>query len=161
MKSVIIYDSYFGNTEKIARTIGAKIKEHKKAQTLRVDDVIFEELKDLELLIMGSPTRKFSPTKKIKTILKQLPSSSVNGVKVAAFDTRISPKDTGSKILGFLVKIFGYAAKPITKSLEKKGGNLIIEPEGFLVEGAEGPLKKGELKRAEQWAGLIIDLSKK
>jgi len=43
---------------------------------------------------------------------------------VAAFDTRISITDIKSSILGFLVKIGGYAAKPIADRLQKKGGDL-------------------------------------
>jgi len=34
----------------------------------------------------------------------------------------------------------------------KKGGRLVAEPEGFIVENKEGPLKQGELERANKWA---------
>ncbi|MBA7705071.1 hypothetical protein ES703_113895 [subsurface metagenome] len=73
---------------------------------------------------------------------------------MAAFDTRISPTDVNSRFLNILVKLFGYAAKPIADKLERKGGELIISPEGFFVKGTEGPLKDGELERAVDWAKL-------
>lgn len=41
-------------------------------------------------------------------------------------------------ILPLLVSIFGYAAKPISDRLKKKGGELITPPEGVFVEGVEG-----------------------
>jgi len=88
--------------------------------------------------------------------LNKIPLNVLKGVKVAAFDTRISTADVNSRLLNILVKLFGYAAKPIAYKLEKKGGSLIIPPEGFFVKDSEGPLKDGELERAADWAKLII-----
>ena len=51
-----------------------------------------------------------------------------------------------------IIDLFAYAAKPLLDSLKKKGGIAVAEPEGFIVEGREGPLKEGELDRATQWA---------
>jgi hypothetical protein len=89
--------------------------------------------------------------------LNKIPLNGLKGIKVAAFDTRISTVDVNSRFLNVLVKLFGYAAKPIAYKLEKKGGSLVIPPEGFLVKASEGPLKDGELERAADWAKLIIE----
>jgi len=156
MKILIIYDSFFGNTEKIAQAISSSLGSKENVETLRVSDVKSEKLIGVELLIVGSPTRAFRPTKAITNFLKKIPSNDLKGVKVAAFDTRISTADTNSRFLNLLVKLFGYAAKPIADKLEKKEGSLIIPPEGFFVKDSEGPLKDGELERAADWAKLII-----
>ena len=79
----------------------------------------------------------------------------LKGIKVAAFDTRISVVEANSNFLRVMVKLFGYAAKPIADKLIKKGGALVVTPEGFIVEGSEGPLKKGEIERAKDWASQI------
>ncbi len=50
------------------------------------------------------------------------------------------------------MKMGGYAAPRIVEALKKKGGNLVVPPEGFLVKDREGPLKEGELERAATWA---------
>jgi hypothetical protein len=50
--------------------------------------------------------------------------------------------------------VFGnteQVAREIGKALEA-GGRLVAPPEGFAVEGTEGPLKQGELERAAEWA---------
>jgi len=60
------------------------------------------------------------------------------------------------RIPAFFVKIFGYAAQPIAGRLEKKGGELVIPPEGFYVDDTEGPLLEGELERAADWARQIV-----
>jgi len=59
-------------------------------------------------------------------------------------------------LFNILEKVFGYAAKPITEKLQKKGGDLAIPPEGFIVKDSKGPLKDGELERAESWAKLLL-----
>ena len=157
MKTLIVYDSVFGNTEKIAQAISNSLGSKEKVETLRVSDVKPEQLIGLELMIVGSPTRVFKPTKAIMYFLnRRIPLNSLKGVKVAAFDTRISTTDVNSRLLNILVKLFGYAAKPIAYKLEKKGGSLIIPPEGFFVIDSEGPLKDGELERAVDWAKIIM-----
>ena len=62
--------------------------------------------------------------------------------------------------LSLLKDILGYAAGRIANRLERKGGYLAAEPEGFIVEDSEGPLKKGELERAAIWARRIIESKK-
>lgn len=160
MKVMIIYDSVFGNTEQIARAIGNRLRSQGDVGTFRVSNVKLEQLTGLELLIVGSPTRGFRPTKAITNFLKRISLNGLKGVKVAAFDTRISTSDIGSSALRFFVKIGGYAAKPIADRLKKNGGDLIMPPEGFFVKVAEGPLKEGELERAADWAKLINEVRK-
>jgi flavodoxin len=158
MKALIVYDSVFGNTEQIAQAIGNALGSQEDVEILRASNVKPEQLTGLKLLIVGSPTRGFRPTPAISDLLKSIPKNGLKGVKVAAFDTRFTMDEIKSSvfILPILVNIFGYAAKPISDRLEKKGGELIIPPEGFFVDGTEGPLKEGELERATDWARRII-----
>jgi len=108
------------------------------------------------VLIVGSPTRAFNPTKEISTFLKKIPPKGLKGVKVASFDTRLSPSDVDSRVYSVLERRFGYAAEPIADKLKKSGGELIVQPEGFFVKDSKGPLKEGELERAAEWAKLIM-----
>jgi len=155
MKTMIIYDSVFGNTEKVAKVIGTALGSPEKVEVLRVTAVKPEQLTGLNILIVGSPTRGFKATPAINSFLGKIPAGALNGVNVAAFDTRMSIKDVNSAILTFFVKIFGYAAEPIAAKLQKKQGNLSLPPEGFIVIGTEGPLKEGEIERATEWAEQI------
>ena len=150
MKSLVIYDSVFGNTEKVAIAIGSVLK----AKVVNVKDVKLGDLDGIEVLVVGSPTRAFSPTPAIKKFLKSIPAGKLEGVKVAAFDTR-ARVEKAPKFLKFLAGIFGYAAEPIVKIMAKKGGKSIVEPTGFFVMDTEGPLEDGELRRAEEWARNI------
>jgi flavodoxin I len=156
MKALIIYDSFFGNTEKIARAIADALGSSMEVEVYKVSDAKPERLTGQDLLIVGSPTRAFRPSPGISGFLKNIPPNRLQGVKAAAFDTRISTVDIKSRALRFLVDLFGYAAKPISKKLGKKGAQIVIAPEGFLVGDTEGPLKQGELERAAAWAKQII-----
>ena len=159
MKAWIIYDSFFGNTEQVAQAIGRALGSPEEVEVLRVGDVGSEHWTGVPLLVVGSPTRAFSPSPAIKKMLKSIPRNALQGVKVAAFDTRIAVDDVDSRILSLLVKVFGYAAKPIADRLVKKGGTLAIPPEGFFVKDSEGPLKDGERERAADWARQIAAAS--
>jgi flavodoxin I len=156
MNILVVYDSYFGNTEKVAKAIGDALAGD--VQVLRVGDVSAEQLSGLDYIIVGSPTRAFKATKAVTDFLNKLPSGALSGVKVAAFDTRMDTKMVNNKVLTFMVGIFGYAAKPIADRLQKKGGVLVAEPEGFIVLDSEGPMKEGELERAAAWAQKMIAL---
>jgi flavodoxin I len=149
MKTLVIYDSFYGNTEKIARAIGGAITGEVKV--LRPGEVNPSELQSLDLLIVGSPTQGGRPTKAIQDFLNKLSEPAVKGISVAAFDTRFSTK---------LVGIFGYAAGKIADSLRRKGGTLLLPPEPFFVKGKEGPLKEGELERAAGWVKRVLESKK-
>jgi flavodoxin len=156
MKVLIIYDSVYGNTEQIAQAIATALGSHQDVEILRVSDVKPEQLTGLNLLIVGSPTQRFRPTTAIDRLLEKIPVNGLKGVKVAAFDTRLSLSDIESSVERFFVKSGGYAAKPIAGRLKKSGGSLIVPPEGFIVQGMNGPLKEGELERAADWTKQII-----
>ena len=144
MKALIVYDSVYGNTEKIAKSIGGAITGDVKV--LRIGEVNPSELESIDLFIVGSPTQGGRPTPAIQDFLSKVSEPAIKGINVAAFDTRFSTR---------LVGIFGYAAGKIAGSLKTKGGTLILSPEGFFVKGKEGPLKEGELERAASWAKEI------
>ena len=156
MKALVIYDTQYGNTEKIALAIGERLRSRGEVTVLRVGDVKLEHLAGLDLLVIGSPTQAFRATGATKKMLASIPKNGLKGLKVAAFDTRLIIEEVDSRILPPFVKVFGYAAKPMADTLVKKGGHLVVPPEGFFVKGMEGPFKEGELERAAEWAEGIL-----
>ncbi len=146
-KALVVYDSSFGNTAKIAEAIAGALG----TDALLVTTVDYEDLRGSELVIFGSPTQGGAATPFLQEYLKQLPDDIFLGTKVAAFDTRYD--STKQKLwLRVLMKTIGYAAAKILSELSSRGGKVTGEAVGFIVEGREGPLRDGELKRAVQWA---------
>jgi flavodoxin I len=154
MKIWVIYDSAFGNTQKVAEAIGAGLPG---AEVCYVDQVKAEDLGALDCLIVGSPTQKQNFIGGMRDFLNSIPQDGLSGVKVAAFDTRISIDHVRSTASRVAARVFlhRYAAKPIATVLKAKGGFEVIDPEGFFVLDTEGPLKTGELERATTWAQQI------
>jgi len=151
MKALIVYDSVYGNTEKIARAIAEAITPSGEVKVLRASEANSSELASIDLLIVGSPTHGGRPTPAVQDLLNKVTQPSLKGINVAVFDTRMSTK---------LVRVFGYAAGRIAGHLERKGGTLTASPEGFFVKGGKGPLKEGELERAADWAKGILESTK-
>ena len=149
MKALIVYDSVYGNTERIARAMAEAIAPSGEGKALRAGEANLSELESLDLLIVGSPTHGGRPTAAVQDFLNKVPK--LQDINVAAFDTRITTK---------FVKVFGYAAGRIANNLKKKGGILIASPEGFFVTGGQGPLKEGELERAAAWAKGMLESKK-
>lgn len=146
MKAMVVYDSAYGNTEQIARAIAGGLGRPEEVRLSRAGTIRPQDLEGMEILVVGSPTQAGRPTRPVQVFLDGLAGATLKGVHVAAFDTRMA---------GRFARIFGYAAGRIGRSLEKSGGQVLAQGEGFFVEGKEGPLRPGELERAERWAEKI------
>jgi len=159
MKATVIYDSLYGNTQKIAEALRLALGPQAEVNVLRITEARPEQLSGLDLLVAGSPTQRFRPTLPVMDFLKSLPPNSLKGVKAAAFDTRLTQQEIKkTSVLAFFVRLAGsgaWAAPYIAKGLKKGGASLLLPPEGFTVEGMEGPLSEGELERAVRWAGQV------
>ena len=156
MKAIVIYDSQFGNTEKIAQAIRDALSDTAETRLMRASSVAPRDLIAAELLIIGSPTQRFHATEPVDRVLKGV---SLRGCRAAAFDTRFDMAEVDSRALKLAVKVAGdsaYAAPRIAAVLEKAGATMVVPPEGFIVTDTEGPLREGKLSRAAEWARGIL-----
>jgi flavodoxin len=158
MDTLVIYDTFYSNTEQVARAIGETLAVQKEVEIRQVRDVNPQQLTEFKLLIVGSPTRGFEPTELISEFLRKIPIDALKGIKVAAFDTRLSIDTIKFPLGRFLARKFlkEYAANLISSTLKEKGGVMSIPPEGFFVKGTKGPLIEGELARAADWARQFL-----
>ena len=157
MNILVAYDSYFGNTQHIAEAIHNVTARAHHSVLLKVKDVNNDTLKNIDLLIIGSPTRGFRPSGNTTAFLRSIPANGLKQVKTAVFDTRIQLDTIKLATLRFMVKTGGYAAKSISRQLKKKGGESVSEPMGFFVTGEQGPLAENEIGRAAEWAEGVAE----
>ncbi|MCL6471204.1 MAG: flavodoxin family protein [Firmicutes bacterium] len=145
MTALIVYDSKYGNTQKIAEAIGSVFGQG--GRVVHVDDFNPEMLKGVDILIVGSPIHGWRPSEPTKKFLDKLKGQNLSGMAAAAFDTRLK-------------SIFsGNAARRIAQVLKQAGCQVVVPPQGFIVSGSEGPLAEGELDRAKDWTKQVIDAS--
>ncbi len=148
MKTLVVYDSVYGNTEIVARAIGEAIPG--EVQVARVGQVNVSDLEAIDLLVIGSPTHGALPTEAAQGLIERIGSPAREGAKAATFDTRLT--------WGFLERWGGFAAPKMADMLKGQGWTLVGEPGGFFVKGLKkGPLKRGESERAAAWAKGLVE----
>jgi flavodoxin len=157
MNAMVIYDTEFGNTERIAKAIGQALEGE---FTVRVQSIADQPAipPELELLVIGGPTQMHGMSPRMRDFLKGLPEARLEGMQALAFDTRYR----------MMKLLAGSAAERIGKALRKKGVRLLAPPESFFV-GRDVPpqgekrrhelerLEPGEEERAAEWAASILE----
>jgi len=148
MKTLVIYDSQYGNTKLLAEEMARVLGEYGEVGLLRATDAGPHIFNGEELLVVGGPTQAHGLSPQMKGLLEVAHTRTPAGgyPKALAFDTRLDwPK-----------WMSGSAAEKIGHSLEEIGCSLAARPESFLVKGSEGPLAEGEKERAVAWVGDVL-----
>jgi menaquinone-dependent protoporphyrinogen IX oxidase len=169
MKSVVVYESMYGNTHAVADAIAAGLGGPDNNLTvLPVHEATTEALAGVDLLVVGGPTHVHGMTRpstrkaavdaaeKPDANLVLDPDAEGEGLRewfdeagalphaAAAFDTRAD----ASAI------VTGRASKGIAKRLHKHGCALVLEPESFLVT-KENHLLDHETEHARAWGAAL------
>jgi flavodoxin len=144
MKRVlIVFDSKFGNTEQLAREIGAGVEAAGTAEcsVINIKAVGDQDISSFDGVLFGAPIHAFRATSGIKDAVKKAAKKGLDGKLVAAFDTY---QAAGHK---------GKAAGQIRDMLGKKarGARLFFQDLTSLVDGYEGPLNVAEPARAREF----------
>ncbi len=161
MNALIVYESMFGNTERVAAAVARGLRrEGVHARLFEVGWAPAELSDEVDLLIVGAPTHAFAlsrPDTRAEAVRQGAPAGraaqglrewlesvgfdSVRPPALAAFDTRMSK-----------VRWLPKAAGPTAVRLAHKHGlEATDKPVGFLVEHLQGPLVDGEVERAVAW----------
>jgi len=134
-KAIVVYDSRFGNTEKIARALALGIeKQGVNVDCRKVDEVDVAELVEYDFLAVGGPTHIASMSEPMKGFLEDLKKVDISDKIGFCFDTR-----NRSRFNRFDLN---SAAKRIEKKMKKMKVKMIKPRESAIVEGREGPLEK-------------------
>ena len=146
MNSLVVYESKFGNTRKLAEIMAKGLGSQGLARVLEIVDPYALALDAVDLVVIGGPTQAHGMSPAMRVYLEALVANAPAGMHVAIFDTRL-------KGPGFL---WGSAAKAIADQLRKAAFTVVAPPESFLVEGMKEPrLVDGEDERAHAWTAEI------
>jgi flavodoxin len=144
---VVVYDSAFGNTERIARAIGDAALASGTARVLSPQAIEPLALQPADVMFVGAPTQLHRMSEPMRAFLKALPRGFLAGVPAAAFDTRLLRARW----------LTGSAAPGVARELRRLGCRLVVPPESFFVLDREGPLEPGEAERARRWARAVLE----
>ena len=161
-KVIVVFESMFGNTQRIAEAIASGLRESCEVVFGTVDEIAPEQARDASLIVAGGPTQNYGMAgtgarqklakarfnrphaellpgrESLRGWLERLPPGSA---PAAAFDTRYHH----SRLLT------GSAAVKIARAFADKG-YAAVEAESFFVRAMGGPLIDGECERASAWA---------
>lgn len=151
MNALVVYDSAYSNTEKIASVITDALASTLSVTLRKVQEVSQEDISRYDIVYIGSPTQGGKPTEPITAFLANLPGEAWKEKVWAVFDTRFAIDAHGIG-LKLLMKTIGFAAPKIATQIKQSGGKLATEPKGFIVTDKKGPLADGELENAASWA---------
>ena len=169
MAALVVYESMFGNTKRIALAIADGIATKVPVKAIEVGDAPVEVGAEVDLLVVGGPTHVHGMSSpKTRAIAKDRTSEPlvsqrfgirewldlakplVFEVHAAAFDTRIN----GAMILT------GSAAKGFAKGLRSAGFRVDEPAHSFLVASRTPPeedaLLAGQLEAARTWGESLV-----
>ncbi len=168
MRAVVVYESMYGNTHKVADAIGAGLSGSFEVSVVPVARVAAAALARADLVIVGGPTHVHgmsrASTRRAAVAAARNP---VGGLKVedgalgpglrdwfgslglysaraAAFDTRMSGP----------AALTGRASRKMSRLLKAHGFEVIAEPESFLVT-KQDLLEPDEASRARDWGARL------
>ena len=164
MKAVIVYESMYGNTRKIAEAIGEGLGRPQDVVVVPAGHVFPEVLADADLVVAGGPTHAWGMSRpgtrttavtnahKPGSGLVLEPDAAGPGLRewlssvehlpgrAAAFDTRLQAPSAFT----------GRASTGIVRKLRQRGCKPVGKPQSFLVTKAN-QLVPGEETRARAW----------
>jgi hypothetical protein len=159
MRALVVYESMFGNTAKVAHAVADGLGIHMAVELVQAGKAPAPLTDPVDLVVVGGPTHAFSMTRQntredavrqgaepgheaygIRDWIEHL-NAGPHSERVATFDT----KATKARHLP------GSAARSAAKGLRAHGYSTIAKPESFWVDGVTGPLLDGELERARTW----------
>ena len=169
MRTLVVYESMYGNTHTIADSIGVGLRSEGEVTVLPVHEATAELVAWADLVIVGGPTHVHGMTRptsrhgaaesaaKPGSTVTLEPDAQgigvrdwlaalahVTGTPAAAFDTRLS----GPALFT------GRASSGIATELRHHGFVLVVEPESFFVD-RENRLVADEDQRATRWGERV------
>lgn len=159
---MVLYESMFGNTRRVASAIGEGLNGYASVRSLR--EVCANDFTAVDLVVIGGPTHEHGLSQfatrmtaecraettgltldagasvaiGLRELFRRL--RTLDGVAAAAFDTRRHAP----------VDVTGSAAIAIARRLRRTGAVLVAEPTSFFLDDADR-LRRGELKRATEF----------
>ncbi|MFX0054764.1 MAG: flavodoxin family protein [Promethearchaeota archaeon] len=146
-KTIIIYESIYGNTKKVADAIAEGIRESGQidciiAKTGEVHHT--DDLAKYDAVIFGSPNHNQEPSRNMLKFIERVGIVDLDTKMGAAFDTYTG----GNK---------GIAVRKMEQAIRQKIACITFVIDGFSakVEGRKGPLAEGEIDRAIEFGKQV------
>jgi flavodoxin len=145
-RALLVYESKYGNTKRIAEAIAEGIRQAGDIECKLVvpAEAQPDELLRYDAILFGSPNHMQEPSRGVTGFIDRAASVDLRGKLSAAFDTYMGANK-------------GVAVGKLQRKIREKLRGLKLVAEGFSAEvkSRTGPLVDGEIPRAQQF-GLNV-----
>ncbi len=163
--ALVVYESMFDNTTQTAEAVARGLRRAGfAAHAVPVTSLASTGPVDVDLLAVGAPTHGFTLSRResraeavrqgagpdraaigLRDWIAQSLPQRYGTDRVVVFDTRV----------GRVRHLPLSAARTAARLLHRRGFRLLRKPVGFAVDRVRGPLRDGELARAENWGRMV------
>jgi len=163
LKGIVAYDTYYGNTKKVAETIVEQIKAEGHEAELRSIREDYPSPPQGDFMFVGSPNRMGGVTGKTKRFVKHLDLATWKDKPMAVFATVASPsKDEQTEKERQSYEKWALRAAPKLRDLAKARGLNAIDPVLAVgVKDQKGPLVDAGVEKTKQFAHDFLQALKK
>lgn len=166
MRALVIYESMFGNTRRIAHAVADGMADAAEVDITDVVDAPTAVPSDVDMIVVGAPTHVFTLSRETTRREAARRGGAFTDVPegIREWLDSLAPPRPGTAFAAFDTRVDGMALLPGAAShtasrVARKRGFDVVEPSSFLVTGYEGPLVDGELESAREWGhGLTEQL---
>lgn len=166
MKSLIVYESMWGNTEKIAHAVAEALGDAASVDIREVSAAPNVPADDVELLVIGGPTHAFSMSRpdSRKEAVNRGASNTASGIGIREWIAALPTVDHGPLVATFdsrmekVRRLPGSAGRKAARRMRRLGYAQVLDSESFYVADIDGPLIDGELDRARAWGIRLGDV---
>ncbi len=152
MKGIVIYDTTYGNTRKVAEIIAETLKENGiQTDAFKVNEVKKLNSKEYDFFVLGSPTKFGTMSFAVKFFLGKVKTEDWMNKPFAAFDTENPENVERSKAEN---KDWSAGEKIAQKLTEKKMRQLLPVLKALVIN-QKGPLVDGQIERTKDFAKQI------
>jgi flavodoxin len=148
MKSLVVYYSESGNTQKLAQAVAAGMG----TQAVKIEDVEAQTLSDYDLICIGTPVQRGAPAGKVLDFISQMPD--MQGKKAAVFCTMHMIGD--KKVIQILKKTLEARGMVFLGGISALGWSRLVANFGPRIFNRGRP-GKDELARAEEFGRTLLD----
>jgi flavodoxin len=146
LKIIVIYESKYGNTKRVAELIIEGMNEinETEASLKEIKEVDLKTISDYDVIIIGSPNHMGGSTRGIKGFIDKLSKIKLEGKMFAVFDT-------------YMGKDFEKALKKMEKQINKRvpGLKQLTDGLSIKVQGMKGPIVERELPKCKEFGKNI------
>ncbi len=163
--ALVVYESMFDNTAQAADAVVRGLRRAGlEAHAVPVTSLAATGPVEVDLLAVGAPTHAFTLSRRESRseAVRMGAATDRAGIGLREWIARAVPGRFGTDRLvvfdtriGRVRRLPLSAARTAARLLRRRGFQLMRRPAGFTVETMQGPLRPGELARAERWGQMM------